>query len=174
MHQIFRGCVVAGILVALILLAGCDGGQQSGSTPTPAPTTLPTNTITITTPTTTTPTTTTVVPVGVQFTHVSPCHDFGGVEGRVTGVDPAKYKIVVYINVAGLWWGPKPYWDNPLTDIQRDGTWSTEIVTGGNDQDAAKVSAFLVPSGFSPPRAEGSRSLPAGLSGYPSATAQRC
>jgi hypothetical protein len=181
MRQDLRSYIIVGMLVVAILLAGCNGPQPPTGTTltpiaTPLPTTLPPTTIPITAPPTLPPQT--PVPLSVQFTYVSPCHDTGGVEGRVAGIHPenyTNYKIVVYINVNGVWWGPKPTWANPLTYIQTDGTWATKIVTGGNDEDASRVTAFLIPSSYQkPPNLEGDSQLPGELFRYPNATVKRC
>jgi hypothetical protein len=81
--------------------------------------------------------------------------------GRVYCVNPDDYKIAVYIYVSG-WW-TKPYWAWPLTTIQSDGAWATNITTGGNDPYATRLGAFLVPNGYNPPPMSGGVELPAEL-----------
>ena len=76
-------------------------------------------------------------------------------------VNPADYKVVVYIYVNG-WW-TKPYWAQPLTTIQRDGRWVCDITTGGSDILATKIAAYLVPNGYTPPLMSGDATLPAPL-----------
>jgi hypothetical protein len=104
----------------------------------------------------------------VQFTYVPPYESFKDLQGRVNCVNPSSYKVAVYIFVSG-WW-TKPYWDQPLTTIQSDGTWTCDITTGGTDQLATKIAAFLVPNGYKPPPASGGQTLPAEL--YNHAVAQ--
>lgn len=73
---------------------------------------------------------------------------FENLQGRVLNVEPRDYAIAVYIYVGG-WWN-KPYWDSPLTAINKEGEWSCDITTGGYDQNATKIAVFLVPKGYSP------------------------
>jgi hypothetical protein len=88
-------------------------------------------------------------PPGIEITSV-PTYGVWGVplRGRVGCVDPAAYKVAVYIFVEG-WWN-KPYAASPLTPIQPDGTWSTNVTTGGCDQLATRFAAFLLPNGVDP------------------------
>jgi hypothetical protein len=83
-------------------------------------------------------------------------------QGSVAGVNAADYRVAVYIRVAGGWW-TKPTFTNPLTLIQPDLTWTCTVVTGGSDACASDLTAFLVPSTYSPPQASGQTSLPAEL-----------
>lgn len=79
---------------------------------------------------------------------------------------PADYKVVVYVYVETCtvgWWGPKPYWDCPLTTINPDGRWTTLITTGGCDAEATRIAAFLVPNGYDPPDIGNATDLPAEL-----------
>lgn len=82
--------------------------------------------------------------------------------GSVRGVEPADYLAEVYIKVSGGWW-TKPTWAEPFTPIQSDGTWRTDIVTGGHDEDATHIAAFLVPKDSDPSLAGGDADLPADL-----------
>jgi hypothetical protein len=97
----------------------------------------------------------------IEFTYVPPYGSFENLQGRVACVEPASYKVAVYIYVSG-WW-TKPYWAWPLTTIRGDGTWTTDITTGGTDQLATKIAAFLVPNGYNPPLMSGGQTLPAEL-----------
>lgn len=97
----------------------------------------------------------------IEFTHVPPFGSFEDLEGQVWHVDPADYKVVVYIYVSG-WW-TKPTFANPLTTIQIDGSWITNITTGGVDETATKIAAFLVPNGYNPPLMSGGGTLPSEL-----------
>ena len=69
--------------------------------------------------------------------------------------------MAVYIYVYG-WW-TKPYFAWPLTTIYSDGTWTTDITTGGADQQATQIAAFLLPNGYTPPAMSGGQALPAEL-----------
>jgi hypothetical protein len=79
----------------------------------------------------------------------------------------------VYILVPPYGWWTKPLDVSPLTYIQPDGTWTCLIVTGGADEYATEIVAFLVPKTDSPPVMSGGQCLPAGLYAYPYAKAVR-
>ncbi|MDS4025961.1 MAG: glycosyl hydrolase family 17 protein [Candidatus Contendobacter sp.] len=98
----------------------------------------------------------------IEFTHVPPYGSSENLQGRVLNVDPANYRVAVYINVRGGWW-TKPYSNDPLTSIQSDGTWVCDITTGGVDNIATRIAAFLVPKGYDPPLLSGAGTLPAEL-----------
>ena len=87
--------------------------------------------------------------------------DWNSVRGMAWHVIPKDFRVVVYVYVpnAGGWW-VKPYLDQPLTEIADTGYWETLIVTGGSDDTATKVAAFLIPVDYSPPLATGWESLP--------------
>ena len=93
----------------------------------------------------------------IEFTYVPPYGSFEDLTGQVWNVNPPDYKVAVYIYVSG-WW-TKPYWDYPLTPINNDGTWTCDITTGGIDQNATKIAAFLVPDGYDPPLMYGGQTL---------------
>lgn len=63
---------------------------------------------------------------------------------------PADYRVVVYIKVASNCW-IKPYWLSPLTIIQADGAWVCDVTTGGIDETATEISAYLVHATYNPP-----------------------
>lgn len=94
----------------------------------------------------------------IEFTNVPPYGSFINLQGRVTCVDPTNYRVAVYIFVSG-WW-TKPTFANPLTSIQPDGIWTTDITTGGLDQNATRIAAYLVPNGYDPPLMGGGQTLP--------------
>lgn len=98
----------------------------------------------------------------IEFTSVPSRGSFGNLFGRVLNVSPAEYNVAVFIYVGSGWW-TKPYWEEPLTAIGSDGTWATDITTGGNDEQATRIAAFLVPAGYNPPLASGDSTLPAEL-----------
>jgi hypothetical protein len=60
------------------------------------------------------------------------------------------------------WWN-KPYWDTPTTAISADGSFSVDITTGGQDEQASEIAAFVVPDGYQPPGLRGETELPAEL-----------
>ena len=90
----------------------------------------------------------------LHFTYVPPYGSFDQIEGEALHVLPSDYKVVLYVFVVGSWW-VKPTFAMPLTSIQQDGTWLASIVTGGVDQLATQVAAFLIPISYSPPLSPG-------------------
>lgn len=109
---------------------------------------------------------TTGSPPSVEITS-APTYGVWGVplRGRVGCVDPAAYRVAVYIFVEG-WW-TKPTLASPLTVIQPDGTWSTNVTTGGCDQLATRFAAILLPVGAPYSSASGSATIPASMLTYP-------
>lgn len=145
--------------------------------PVPSPTITATLTPTPTTSTIAEPskstTATTSSQALISFVEVPPRGSEAMVRGMTKVDNPDRYRVIVYIKVDGAWWGPKPYWDQPLTTIAPNGGWSTEIVTGGNDKQATEVTAYLVPASFSPPTMEGNAALPAVLDQFPQVNSKR-
>jgi len=93
----------------------------------------------------------------IEFTYVPPYGSFDDLEGQVWHVSPANYKVAVYIYVSS-WW-TKPIFANPLTAIKNDGSWACDVTTGGVDQNATKIAAYLVPNGYNPPLMDGDQTL---------------
>lgn len=105
-------------------------------------------------------------PPGIEITSIPPYGSwYVPMGGRVGCVDPAAYRVVVYIFVEG-WW-TKPTFANPSTIINPDGTWQTNVTTGGCDNLATRFAAFLVPVGAPVTSVAGSSSLPAAMLVYP-------
>jgi hypothetical protein len=95
----------------------------------------------------------------IGFTHVPSYGDlYDSLRGYVSCAAPADHKVAVYIYVSG-WW-TKPYFASPLTSLESDGSWNTDITTGGSDQLATRIAAFLVPNGYNPPLMSGQQTLP--------------
>jgi exo-beta-1,3-glucanase (GH17 family) len=98
----------------------------------------------------------------VEFTSVPPYGTFGDLQGRVRHVRPIDTRVAVYIKVGSGWW-TKPSFAAPVTLIWPDGAWTTDITTGGTDQYATAIAAFLIPADYWPPAAAGSPTLPSEL-----------
>lgn len=94
----------------------------------------------------------------IYFDYVPPFGSSANLTGHVECVNPADYKVAVYIYYSG--WYTKPYYNAPLTNINPDSTWTCDITTGGNDTQASKIAAFLVPTGYNPPIMSGGAPLP--------------
>jgi exo-beta-1,3-glucanase (GH17 family) len=98
----------------------------------------------------------------IEFSYVPSYGSFDDLRGRASHVRALDYRVAVYAKVGGGWW-TKPYWDYPLTLITPDGTWACDITTGGSDQNATEIIAFLVSAGYDPPSMSGGDILPQGL-----------
>lgn len=97
----------------------------------------------------------------IEFTSVPPYGSFDNPQGQVWHVAPADYKVAVYIYLPG-WW-TKPTFETPSTNILSDGSWTCDITTGGNDQNATKIAAYLISNNCTPPLMSGDSTLPAEL-----------
>lgn len=82
-------------------------------------------------------------PPSIELTYVPPYGSFENLNGRVRNVLPGTAKVIVFIRVRGGWW-VKPYWNSPFTPISRDDTFTTDITTGGVDEEATEIRAYLV------------------------------
>lgn len=82
----------------------------------------------------------------IELSFVPPIGSFLNLRGLVQHVYPPDYRVVCYILVRGVWW-PKPSYTD-LTSINSDGTWVCDITTGGVDEEATEVRAYLVTSNF--------------------------
>ena len=100
-------------------------------------------------------------PPSIDFTYVPPWGSSGYLRGSVQSVAPSDYRVAVYIFVQG--WYNKPYWEGPLTSIQDDGSWTTNITTVETDKEATIIAAFLVPEGYEPPELHGDPGVPCEL-----------
>ena len=97
-----------------------------------------------------------------EFTSVPAYGSKVNLEGIVRHVDTEHLRIAVYIRVNGGWW-TKPYWDSPATLISSDGTFSVSVTTGGHDELASEIAAFVIPEKYYPPGLRGESELPADL-----------
>jgi uncharacterized protein (TIGR03437 family) len=71
--------------------------------------------------------------------------------GRVTNISPDKYgdyKLAVMVAIEGLGYYSKPFCNPLFTAINSDGAWSANIVTGGVDELATTIVAYLMRAGF--------------------------
>jgi len=103
----------------------------------------------------------------IEFAHIPAFESHDNLQGLVTGVDPDDYKVAVYIYVPPYGWWTKPYAFSPLTSIAGDSAWTCDITTGGQDECATKITAFLVPNGYDLPLGEGQQCLASELYQYP-------
>ncbi|MDE3164632.1 MAG: hypothetical protein KGN36_02415, partial [Acidobacteriota bacterium] len=84
----------------------------------------------------------------ITFSRVPPFGSAAALTGRVADPAPRHFKIAVLIYVDGLGWYSKPTCGAMFTRPRPDGSWSANIVTGGLDQKATRIAAYLLPSGF--------------------------
>ncbi|SPE52294.1 conserved exported hypothetical protein [Verrucomicrobia bacterium] len=95
----------------------------------------------------------------IKITSVPPAGAEGNIRGIVKGVDPSQYGVAVYINVFGTWW-TKPTYAEPVTPIAKNGRFTADITTGGDDACSQQVSAYVIPLTYTPPLASGQSSVP--------------
>ena len=95
----------------------------------------------------------------IRFTYVPPYGSYKNLKGRAYNVPFKKYRVAVYIYVVGGWW-TKPYWNKPRRPIDNTGKWGCDITTGGVDQLATEIIAFLIPKSYFPPKMSGGPTLP--------------
>lgn len=98
----------------------------------------------------------------IDLTTVPPLGSYENLVGRVYNVRPSDYAVAVYIRVGGGWWN-KPTDAQPTCPIQSDRNWTCDYTTGGYDQNAERLAAFLVPATYTPPQSHGLAALPAEL-----------
>jgi hypothetical protein len=84
----------------------------------------------------------------IWFTSVPSIGSFADLKGSVSDVQPSTHRVVVYILVSGTWW-IKPFFGS-LTSIESKGTWTCDITTGGHDESATRIAAYVVSTGYVP------------------------
>ena len=96
----------------------------------------------------------------ISFTNVPPRGTYPAtVTGTVQHVLPLDHRVAVYIHTRNGWW-TKPYWDSPLSTISDAGDFACLITTGGIDDRADTVVAYLVLASYAPPLASGDSTIP--------------
>jgi exo-beta-1,3-glucanase (GH17 family)/chitodextrinase len=97
----------------------------------------------------------------IQFTYVPPKGNFNvdDLRGTVWHLLPSDHYVAVFIRVRGGWW-IKPYFSSPQTLINCDGSWSCDITTGGVDEEADQITAYVFKKGYPVPLLSGQPSLP--------------
>jgi exo-beta-1,3-glucanase (GH17 family) len=104
------------------------------------------------------------------YANVPPIGSDDLLEGVAAHVNPLLHRVVTYIRVGGGWW-VKPSVAEPFGELGCDGSWATDIVTGGNDAQADRIETFLMPAGATPTIVLGVGALPAHLYAEAVATA---
>lgn len=98
----------------------------------------------------------------IEFDYVPPFGSFNDLTGLVRNANPTTHRVAVYIYVGGGWW-TKPNGAAPLTTIATNSTWTCDITTGGIDEQATKIAAFIVRTNYTPPVLLGVSALPGDL-----------
>lgn len=97
----------------------------------------------------------------LQFSAIPALGSFDDLRGQVTGVDPAGYRVAVYIYVNGLWFR-KPSFEAPTVYPRIDGEWTADVTTGSMDENATRIAAYLLPVSYRVPEiGAGIASIPA-------------
>src|SRR5438445_5983570 len=84
------------------------------------------------------------VPAAIRITQIPTYAVDGVLRGTVAGVDPAQFRVAVYVQIEGLGWWTKPTFDAPTVPINPDGTFLADVSTGGIDNRATIFYAALV------------------------------
>jgi len=100
----------------------------------------------------------------IEFTCTPPYRSFEDLQGQVWHVNTDSFKVAVFIYIAELngWWN-KPTFMQKLTGVNCDGSWTADVTTGGVDERATMLVAFLVPNGYVPPTVNRAQELPVEL-----------
>src|SRR5207248_399428 len=98
----------------------------------------------------------------LQFSSVPAWGSFDNLSGVVRGVRFGDFAVAVFIRAWIGWWN-KPYWDAPKSGLALNGLFTTDVTTGGIDETASDITAYLVPVNYEPPLLAGADSLPAEL-----------
>jgi len=94
----------------------------------------------------------------IVITNVPVAGTTNDLSGYVTNADPTTNSVAVFIFVGAGWYN-KPYCSPALTAISSNGSWSASVVTSPSDTNATEFAAFLVPTNYNPPCAEGTNAL---------------
>jgi hypothetical protein len=95
---------------------------------------------------------------GIVITNMPAFGALGNLSGFVTNANPATNSVAVFIFVAGGWYS-KPGCASPLTPIQPNGSWSANITIYPSDTNATEIAAFLMPTNYNQPCADGTNGL---------------
>jgi hypothetical protein len=104
---------------------------------------------------------------GLVLTHIPAWGSWGDpLQGQALNVNPANYQVTLVILIEGLGWYSKSYCDPSLTvaypvPLDANGRWSASITTGGVDQTAIRIAAYLIPKTYTPPCTISGGGLPA-------------
>jgi hypothetical protein len=86
----------------------------------------------------------------IEFTNIPVFGSFNNLKGKVSNANLQEVAVVVLI-MKEVAWFTKPSKENPVTKINKEGSWECDITTETSDQLATKIAAFLVPIKYKPP-----------------------
>jgi len=107
----------------------------------------------------------------VVITNLPAYGSFDNLQGIILDANPASNAVAALIYVPGYGWVSKPTCAQTLAALQSDASWSADITTGGSDQLATRVAAFLVKTNYSQPCVDGAAFLPTNIFGQAIASA---
>ncbi len=84
----------------------------------------------------------------VVFTYFPPIPTGSYVSGKVININPAQYKLCLWIRVPGWGWVPKYTYAQWETFIQANSNWATTFYSGGHDYDADFLIHFAIPMSY--------------------------
>lgn len=87
---------------------------------------------------------------GMRITYLPPMGQCGTALGTTSGVAPADYYVAALIYIPGSGWWSKPFCEPRVVPVQPNNEWSAKICTGGIDNTAAIVEAYLIPKSSYP------------------------
>lgn len=100
---------------------------------------------------------------GILITNLPAYGSTENLAGLILGADPGASRVAVMTYSGAAGWNTKPYCSTPLTVIQSDRSWVTDITTGGSDTNATRIAALLVTTNFSYPCVQGASFLSTNL-----------
>lgn len=100
---------------------------------------------------------------GILITNLPPYGSTSNLAGIILGSDPHDCRVAVLTYSSAAGWNTKPYCSAPLTVIEPEGSWVTDITTGGSDSNATRIAALLVSPNFSCPCVQGASFLSTNL-----------
>lgn len=100
---------------------------------------------------------------GILITNLPPHNSADHLAGKILGANPSAHRVAVFIYSKADGWNNKPSCSTPLTVVQPDGSWATDITSSGSDLGATRIAALLVGTNFSHPCVRGARHLSTNL-----------
>ena len=108
----------------------------------------------------------------ILITDLPRCQSTNQLSGLVRGVSPNTCRVATFTYSSAEGWNTKSFDSaTSLTPIQPDGTWATDITSGGSDTNATRIAALLVRANFNYPLVRGAATLSTNLLSQALATA---